>query len=175
MENIFCSKCGTSLTLPAGSKNAQFIKCCNCDNTFKNPNISSNQKILNDTKTSNTPRGMAIAIAVIGVVWIIGSFSGSTKSTSNQQNTQSESTTSYHVTQDTYAATSEENFDEMFKYFKVNDEEAIATFLNNGNMVILSKGTELYLLDYKYTYSIVREKDSTQELWVVPEHIKKTE
>ncbi len=114
-----------------------------------------------------------VIIVVCIVIWMTASqSSGSSYDSNNQQNTQSESITAYHVTQDTYAATNEDTFHKMFKYFKVKDEEAINTLLYNGEIINLHQGTELYLLGGNgFTFSIVRKKGSTQELWVVPQHI----
>lgn len=79
----------------------------------------------------------------------------------------------YHITQDTYAATCEECFDEMFDYFKNNDQEAIQIMINEGRMKMLYEGQRLYLVDGSLTHAVLREKGSTQKLWIVNEHIKK--
>lgn len=74
---------------------------------------------------------------------------------------------------DTYAGTSEENFDEMFQYFRINDNLAIVELQHENKIKFLPKDSEVYILSYHYTHYIVREKASTEKLWVVREHITK--
>ncbi len=186
MESIFCPKCGFNLGRPNGVENLQFFDCCNCDTTFKNPHFESNHRPKSKTPAPNnsTVNEIQVKIIYISIIIFLGFVvymvirlnSNESKSSSyesnNQESTQSESITAFHVTQDTYAATSEDMFHEMFKYFKVNDQDAINTLVYSGDMKLLPKGTELYLLGGNgFTYSIVRESGSTQELWVVPQHI----
>ena len=131
MENIFCSKCGTSLVLPVGLENSQFIKCCNCDNTFKNPHFESNPKIKKEYPLQNTANEtpiqdfiisnfMIIFVLIVAciIAFMISNQSGSTSYDSNsKQSTQSESSSpSYDNNSDQSKITAEDEI--KLKHFK---------------------------------------------------------
>lgn len=71
MESIFCSKCGTSLVLPVGSENSQFIKCCNCDNTFKNPYFGIVHRIQKKPKPPKNYEDDGFRVKIVYITFII--------------------------------------------------------------------------------------------------------
>ena len=77
------------------------------------------------------------------------------------------------IKSDTYAATSEEDFDEMFSYFRTDDQLAIFQLQYDNRIKFLATGTEVHIISYHHTHFIVRIKGTTKNLWVVREHIIK--
>ncbi|MDX9694156.1 MAG: hypothetical protein RBT49_00030 [Bacteroidales bacterium] len=59
----------------------------------------------------------------------------------------------------------------MFRYIREKDEQALSILMFNGKMKTLSSGTEVYLVSSHFSYCVVHLKGSTQNLWVVTEHI----
>jgi hypothetical protein len=91
---------------------------------------------------------------------------------SNLKNTNDIATGSnYVITDFTYAATNKENFDKMFEYFSVNDGYAVNLMILNGQVKTLEKGIDVILIENHYSYSIIREKNFHNNLWVVTDHI----
>lgn len=185
-KNIFCPKCYTDLGLPIGVENSQFLECYNCDKKFKNPyckNKAKNSPNIPKKSKSTTILDNIISFSIVILItsflvactiWTLSWSNSNSSGSSKYDSTHSKSTTSYHTTQVTYVATSEETFHDMIKYFRVNDQEVINQLLYNGELIILPEGTELYLLGGNgVTYAIAREKGSTQKLWVIPQHISK--
>ncbi|MDR6843875.1 hypothetical protein [Flavobacterium granuli] len=187
-KNIFCPKCYTDLGLPVGVENLQFFECYNCDKKFKNPHCKIKNKTNRATQYPKKSKQTTILDSIISysliiilflamtgcTIWFLRWSDSNQSSNSKYNSNRSESSNTYQVTQVTYAATSEETFHNMFKYFRVNDQEVINQLLYNEDLIILPEGTKLYLLGGNgITYAIVREKGSTQKLWVVPQHISK--
>jgi len=104
-----------------------------------------------------------IIIGIIVIILIYSQFSNNDNSTTSE----------YNITNETYAATSKENFDEMFMYIADNDKYAINLMILNGQVRILQKGLKVRLVDNHFAYSVIREHGSTQKYWVVTEHIGK--
>ena len=79
----------------------------------------------------------------------------------------------YVITDNTYAATSKENYDQMFEYISYNDEYAVKLMILQSQVKILEKGVNIILIENHFSYSIVRETNSYNKFWVVSDHIGK--
>ena len=158
-----CPSCGLNLFIPKGIINETYIQCLNCGKKFRNPlrNKQNYHKTDNFNITKNQ-RNWIIGIVVVVILIIIGNLG---------DNDSSSSSTLYYMNTTTYAATSKANFDEMFRYINDNDEQALSSLMLYGQMKTLSTGTEVYLVSSHFSYCIVRLRGSTQNLWVVTEHI----
>lgn len=157
-KNTICPSCGINLFIPQEIANETYIQCLNCGKNFRNP-------LLNKQNTPNTgnsnitkiQRNWIIGIVVVVILFIIGKLNENDSSTSNL----------YYVKATTYAATSETNYDEMLRYINDRDMQAISSLILNGQIETLSTGTEVYLVSTHFSYCIVRQRGSTQNLWVV--------
>jgi DNA-directed RNA polymerase subunit RPC12/RpoP len=136
----------------------------------KQTNIEDSKEIKRDTikKTNQnnitkTQKNWLIGIAIVGFLWFIGTFSDNSSST----------TTLYKVNTTTYVGTSKVNYDEMFDYLSTSDMQALSSLMMNGQVELLTPGTEVYLLNAHFGYAVVRLNGSTQKLWIVTEHISK--
>ncbi|MBA7583495.1 hypothetical protein ES708_25440 [subsurface metagenome] len=163
--NTLCPKCGINLFVPNEIVNEYYIQCLNCGKNFRNP--LRNQNGFNNPysfKLSKSQRNWIIGIIVIVVILVIGNLSDKDSTSTSSL---------YYINTTTYAATSKTNYDEMFRYISVGDEQALSSIMFYGQMKTLSAGTEVYLVNSHFSYCIVRLKGSTQHLWVVREHITK--
>jgi hypothetical protein len=129
-------------------------------NTNKSSNTNTNKDKTN-IKFSKKERNWAIAIIIIIAIVLFNILSPDTKTSSGV----------WVVNQTTYVATSQESFREMFRYINNKDEQALSSLILSGKVRALSPGTELFLVRGGFTNSVVRVKGSTQELWIVNEHM----
>lgn len=82
-NQAICPGCGLNLYIPPEIKNENYIQCLTCGKNFRNPLKPNNGQTL-----TKTQRNWLIAIAVVLVLWFIGSMSddnnGSTSSSKVQ-------------------------------------------------------------------------------------------
>ena len=102
-------------------------------------------------------------IGIVVVIFIILYNFGNSKSP----------TSLYNVNNTTYAATNKDNFDEMTRYINDRDEQALSSLMNNGQIITLSSGTEVYLVSTHFSYCIIRLSGSTDNLWIITEDLTK--
>lgn len=174
-ERISCPNCGVILTIPKNIINEPYIRCLNCGCDFKNPNVISNprnkvqrNKIQqdkvhqkNDNFIINKTQRNWIIVILIAVIFIFYSLEDKSTSSSSQ----------YYVNTTTYVATNKANFQEMFRYMNDGDNQALSSLMLNGKVKTLSIGTQLNLVSSHFSHCIVRLRGSTQNLWIVTEHI----
>jgi hypothetical protein len=160
-----CPTCGINLFLPKEIENEKYIQCLTCGKSFKNPLrkevVANKDDVIRLTKKQ---RNWIIAVVIIVFVLIIGNFKNSDSSSSN---------TLYFINNTTYAATSQANFDGMSSYVRDGDEEALSHAMLNGEVELISSGTNVYLVSSHFSYSIVRLKGSSENLWVITEYLTK--
>ena len=160
-----CPYCSNTTHVPDAYLHNDFINCVNCKTDFPNPNKRNQSKsvrnttLLTQTNSFNitkTQRNWAIAVFVLIVISILGSYE-SNDSSSNL----------YTVNHITYAAISKESYDELMECSSTNDEQALSILMLNGQIELLNSGDEVFLVDAHLGYSVVRKQGTTQKLWVV--------
>lgn len=130
----------------------------------KEPKAEYKPKVYNQPQPNeNNNLWKWITGGIIVIIFIFSQFSNDDSSTS----------TEYRITNETYVATSKQNFDEMFIYIADRDTYALNLMILNGQVRILQKGLKVKLVDNHFLYSVIREQGSTQKYWIVTEHIGK--
>tara|TARA_R110001592_G_scaffold363285_1_gene683190 strand:+ start:134 stop:967 length:834 start_codon:yes stop_codon:yes gene_type:complete len=163
-ETIFgshCKECGNYLTIP---KKVIFNE--NIESLIEQNHLQKDkpkQPTQNEVILTKNQRNWIIGIAIVGFLWLIGTFSDNDSST----------TTLYKVNTTTYVGTSKANYDEMFNYLSTSDMQALSSLMLKGQVELLTSGTEVYLLNAHFGYAVVRINGSTQKLWIVTDHITK--
>lgn len=69
-NQVICPGCGLNLYIPPEIKNENYIQCLTCRKTFRNPLKPNSRQTL-----TKTQRNWLIGIAVVLVLWFIGSMS----------------------------------------------------------------------------------------------------
>lgn len=75
------------------------------------------------------------------------------------------------VNTQSFATYSKADFDEMYQYVADQDEDALRKMLNSGRIILLEKGTRVNLVDVHLGYSIIRQRGSTEKLWIASERV----
>src|SRR5690606_10524225 len=138
------------------------ITCLNCYRTFINPYspFKKNYNQYPNNDFNKWLRGVGVSILII----IIGSFIYGIVSDSDSLSTPNKH---YYITKETFGATNKEVFREMYRYANDGDEIALQRLINNGQIIYLNKGTEVYLVKSDGLFrSIIRRSGSHQNLWV---------
>lgn len=156
---IHCKNCGTYLIIPE-----DVIIKENIEYLIEQKNAQKDKQIttVRELKVSKSQRNWITVIVIIGILWLLGTFSSDDKTS-----------TLYKVNTTTIVGTSKSSFDEMFAYLLVGDEKAISSLMLYGEVKTLSSGTDVYLMKAHFGYAIVRVKGSTQNLWIVTDYITK--
>jgi len=158
-NHTICPGCGIDLSIPDNLLKYPYIKCLTCGVDFKNP-FKVNQKESTKVLTKKQ-RNWIIAIAVFIVLFIIGVISEKNHP----------DTFLYYINQTTYAATSKDSYDKMINCIDDHDDQAISSLILYGEIMTLPKGTDIYLENAHVSYSVVRLKGSTQNLWIMSEYM----
>ena len=157
-DHIICPQCGVFMDFPQVLKNKAYLKCLTCGETFKNPFLRTNNK--NSTRQRNW---------IIGIVTFVALFFY-LKSPSNDSG-QNSSPTIFFINKESFAATSKESFDKMYRYSLDGDYEALSTLFQTGEVVTLKAGAEVFIVSAHFGYHEVRLRGSTQSLYVAMENI----
>lgn len=133
----------------------------------------------NNLRTFKKSLGSIILTMFFGISFMLCSCNSNKYKTNNNSSEEilngktnsDENGNVFYVNRETAAGTCKECFDEMFDYFRVNDDLAIKSMIREGRMIILQEGEKLYLVEGEYTHGVFRLEGSTQKLWVVREHV----
>ena len=151
-NTVKCPKCGTIHELSIDAINEKLLKCPKCGavlNKTPQDNIEHTQPSL----TKKQKRGIIILIIII-ILYLIG------------KNSDTSVSSQYIVTEDTYAATDEQTWNDIGLYTSSNDLQAIQSLIHQKKIIPMQKGEEVYLVSSGFSYCIVRKKGSTQRLWI---------
>lgn len=124
----------------------------------------SNQNSQNKTQKPHLTKELRnglIAIFIIAIS-IFGIFSNNDSDRS-----------SYYINATTYAAKSKMDFDNLMDITSSGDVSSIYTLEQRGNIKILNKGTQVFLVKSHFSYCTIRTKGSTQKLWILTDKITK--
>lgn len=80
---------------------------------------------------------------------------------------------SYVIKTEAFATTNEQDHDDMISYFVQKDLRAVETMQLQNKIIVLPAGTEVFLVDYGLSTSVIRVKGTTQKLWISSEMFTK--
>lgn len=156
MNTVICPKCRTTHELTKDLSNEESLTCIACGTIFKNPlyDNSSDTALL----TKKQKRRIIILVVII-ILYLIGKNDNASSSR-------------YVITKDTYATTDKQAWDDLGKYSLSGNKNGVYELIFQDKIVLLTKGTEVDLVESKFSYCIVRKVNTTRKLWIPIENIE---
>ncbi len=122
------------------------------------------------TKSNSSNVGVKVIIFIV-IIFLLYNFFSRDLSKDSSQNVSND--TRLYVNTESFCTYNKNDFDEMYTYFVQNDLAALDVMRNNGQILVLPKGTEVYLVDASFGYNVIRLQGTTQKLWIASERISK--
>lgn len=104
-----------------------------------------------------------VLIIIIALIFVIGYYNSEDSS----------GLRAYYVVNDVYAATSKEAYDNYNLSCESKDIAAVGSMLFSGDLEILTKGTDVFLVKSGFSYVVVRKEGQHRSLWVAMGDVKK--
>ena len=176
MDNqfIYCPKCST--------RNFADDKVCGvCKTKLSSKTPNQGTKKATAEQPTKQPTNWKALLKIVGVVMILYFAFVKDDGTSNNSHSSSSSSvenynepnrvSGYYVNQESFATMDKDGFDEMYAYVVDNDMQALRTMLNNGQIVVLPKGTPISIVEAHLSYNVIRVKGYPQKLWIAMERV----
>lgn len=172
MDNqfVYCPKCST--------RNFADDEVCGvCKTTLSS--ATSNHGI-KKTTTEQPTNWKALSIIVGAVIIFYFAFikndetsndNHSSSSSSGEVYDNSNRVSGFYINQESFATMSKDEFDEMYDYVVDKDTKALRTMLDNGQIVVLPKGTQVRVDGVHLGYNVIRVKGNSQKLWIATERV----
>lgn len=145
------------------------------DNINYPNNNSSNSENKQSVKNENNNNSTIKFLIIIGllIVTYFLFFYNNNDSTNHKSNYDTNNDASYIIKEEAFATFNKEDFDEMYTYFVQKDTKAVESMLQEGKILVIPQGTEVFLMEAHFGYNVVRQNGSTIKLWISSERMSK--
>jgi hypothetical protein len=133
--------------------------------------LKHNPQTQTATIANNSSKNFGVKIIIFTVIICFLYNFLTSDSSSSSENAASDS--KYYINSEAFCTYNKSDFDDMYSYLVKNDLAAVDVMRNNEQILVLPKGTLVYLVDASLGYDIIRLEGSTQKLWIAMERLSK--
>ena len=126
------------------------------------------EKLKEDSNLKKTIGWLIVVILVVGLLFKMASNNNDSATNKNHSEA-----TSFFTNKGFYYAISKDAMDRMDDYIFAKDGAAFNALIQDGEIVMLPEGLEVYLESSHLSYSVIRPRGETYKLWCATEAISK--